>query len=75
VNQSQVWRAGAIFWSVITVLCGVLFARLKWQHGVDFDLTGFFWLIENMGRLSVLLLMIVCAAAAISFWIRWYLSR
>lgn len=71
----QVWRGIATFFTVLAVLCGILFARMRWHAGVDFDVTGFFWLLQNMGRLSVLVLLIACGAAALRFWIRTYLQE
>jgi hypothetical protein len=75
VTQAQVWRAFAIFFTVLAALVGILFARMRWHSGVDFDVTGFFWLIQNVGRISVLVLLIACSAAALNFWIRAYLQE
>ena len=70
MTLQQAWKAVAVLFTVLAALAGVLFARMRWVSGVDFDVTGFLWLIQNAGRLSVLALFICCAAAALSFWIR-----
>src|ERR1041384_6840742 len=75
MTPAQVWRAVAIFFTVLAALLGILFARMRWHSGVDFDVTGFFWLLQNMGRLSVLALLIGCSAGALGFWIRAYLEE
>jgi hypothetical protein len=67
---ANVQRFFAILFSVVTVLLGFLLTRLKWSRGVDFDLIGFFWLIENIGPLFVVLLMVCCFALTVRFWIR-----
>jgi hypothetical protein len=65
----------AVFFGILAALSGLLFVRLKWAPGVDFDVTGFFWLLENAGRVSVLLLFIIFAGAALAYWLRSYLSE
>jgi len=58
---------------MFAVLAGtawLLFLRMRWMPGVDFDIVGFFWVIRNVGRLSLLVLALICSAAALSFWIR-----
>ena len=65
-------KTKAIFFSGAAAIAGLLFLRMKWAPGVDFDFTGFFWLIANAGRLSVLMLFLVCAAAGVSCWFRAY---
>ena len=75
MTPAQVWRAVAIFFTVLAALLGILFARMRWHSGVDFDVTGFFWLLQNMGRLSVLALLIGCSDGALRFWIRAYLEE
>ena len=74
MTLQQAWKAVAVLFTVLAALAGVLFARMRWVSGVDFDVTGFLWLIQNAGRLSVLALFIGCAAAALSFWIRAFLA-
>jgi hypothetical protein len=74
VTLQQAWKAVAVLFTVFAALAGVLFARMRWVSGVDFDVTGFLWLVQNAGRLSVLVLFIGCAAAALSFWIRAFLA-
>jgi hypothetical protein len=67
-------KASAVFFTILATLMFAWFLRLKWQPGVDFDLTGFFWLLRNAGRLSVFVLFAVCAALAVKYWLRSYLS-
>jgi hypothetical protein len=72
LTLQQAWTAVAILFTIFAAIAGFVFLRLKWVSGVDFDIIGFFWVIRNMGRLSVLVMCILCAAAAVSFWIRSY---
>ena len=74
MTPQQAWKAAAVLFTVLAGAAGVLFLRLGWAPGVDFDLTGFFWVVRNIGRLSVFVLFITCAGAALSFWIRTYLA-
>jgi hypothetical protein len=71
--QTQKFFASSL--TVVTALLGLLLLRLKWSRGVDFDLTGFFWLIENFGPLSVVCLLVFCAGLAVKCWIRVYQAR
>jgi hypothetical protein len=43
---------------------------MKWSRGADFDVTGFLWLVSNLGRLTVLLLLVICVGLTISYWVR-----
>ena len=36
----------------------------------DMDVTGFFWLAANIGRLTLLLAFLICAGTALSYWLR-----
>jgi len=74
LTVQQLWKAAAVLFSALAAVAGLLFLRLKWVPGVDFDVTGFFWLVRNAGRLSLLTICIICAAAAVSFWIRVYVA-
>jgi hypothetical protein len=70
VTVQQAWKAVAVLFTIFALAAGILFLRLHWQPGVDFDPTGFFWLIRNLGRLSLLLLFLLCSGAALSYWLR-----
>jgi hypothetical protein len=74
LTLQQAWKAAAVLFTIFAAIAGLIFFRLKWAPGVDFDVTGFFWVIRNVGRLSVLVLFIASAGAALSFWIRAYLA-
>ena len=60
----------ALLFAVFAATAWLLFLRMKWLPGVDFDIIGFFWVIRNVGRLCLLVLAVSCSAAALSFWIR-----
>jgi Zn-dependent protease with chaperone function len=74
LNGEQVEKAKAILFGGLAGVAGLLFLRLPWASGPDFDFTGFFWLTENAGKLGLLLLCLVFAATAVSSWIRVYRS-
>ena len=74
MTQQEAWKFLALFFAVLAAITGFLFLRMHWAPGVDFDLTGFFWLIRNTPRLSVFVLFIICAGSAITLWIRAQLS-
>ena len=75
MNIADLEKAKAVFFGLLAAIAGLLFLRLKWTAGPDFDLTGFFWLIQNAGRLSLLLVFLACAAAAIVSGIRAFLEE
>jgi hypothetical protein len=70
VTLGQVYKSLAVFFATLAAIAAFFFFRLKWSRGTDFDLTGFFWLMANIGRLTLLLLVLICAATALSYWIR-----
>ena len=74
MTPHQAWKIVAVLFGLLAVAAGIGVLRLHWLPGVDFDLIGFFWVIRNVGRLSLLALFVVCTAAALSFWIRAYQS-
>jgi hypothetical protein len=71
----QTQKFFAISLTVITGLLGILLVRMNWSRGVDFDFTGFFWLIGNFGNLSVTCALVFCVGLATKYWIRVYLAR
>jgi hypothetical protein len=70
MTLGQAHKATAAFFGFLAVVAGFFFLRMNWSRGPDIDLTGFFWLLENLGRLTVLLLFVICAAMAVSYWMR-----
>ncbi|HXM39154.1 MAG TPA: hypothetical protein VN908_10925 [Gemmatimonadales bacterium] len=74
MTAAQAWKALAVFFGLVAALAGVVFMRLKWSRGPDFDLTGLFWVMANMGRLTVLVLFLACAGTALMYWLRAYRS-
>jgi hypothetical protein len=70
LTLSQAYRALAVFFGILAFVAGFFFLRMKWSRGADFDVTGFLWLVANVGRLAVLLLVVICVGTAISYWVR-----
>lgn len=70
MTLGQAYKALAAFFGVLATITGVIFLRMHWSRGADFDLTGFLWLIENTGRLTALVSFVVCLGTAISYWVR-----
>jgi hypothetical protein len=70
LTLGQAHKATAAFFGFLAAVAGFFFLRMNWSRGPDIDLTGFFWLFANLGRLTVLLLFVICAATAVSYWIR-----
>lgn len=70
MTLGQAHRALAAFFGVLAAITGVIFLRMHWSRGADFDLTGFLWLVGNAGRLTVFVSFVVCLGIAISYWVR-----
>jgi hypothetical protein len=70
LTLGQAHKATAVFFGTLAALAAFFFFRMSWSRGPDFDLTGFFWLIANIGRLTLLGLFVICTATAVSYWIR-----
>jgi uncharacterized YccA/Bax inhibitor family protein len=76
VQLSRAWRAAAFFFSILAVIFGVVALRMKWGHAhADFDVLGVIWLMQNAGQIAILVLFLICAIAALVFWIRYLLSE
>ena len=69
MTLGEAHRALALFFGALAAVAAFFFLRLKWSRGTDFDVTGFFWLMANIGRLTLLLAFLICAATAISYWL------
>ena len=70
----QVKKTAAIFFSILAVLSGALFLQLEWAPRIDFDITGFLFIISNAGRLTVLMAFLVFTGVAIAFWVQAYVE-
>jgi hypothetical protein len=70
LTLGQAYKALAVFFGILAVIAGFFFLRMKWSRAADFDVTGFLWLVSNLGRLAVLLLVVLCVGTAISYWMR-----
>lgn len=70
MTLGQAHKATAAFFGLLAVVAGFFFLRMHWSPGPDMDLTGFFWLLANLGRLTALFLFVICAGTAISYWMR-----
>jgi len=70
MTPAQAHKTLATFFGFLAAVAGVFFVRMHWSRGPDVDVTGFFWLLANLGRLTVLLLFVVCAGTAVSYWLR-----
>lgn len=70
MTLAQARRALAVFFGTLAAVAAFFFLRLKWSRGPDFDVTGFFWLASNLGKLIFLLAFLICAGTALSYWLR-----
>jgi hypothetical protein len=70
MTPAQAHKTLAVFCGFLAAVAGFFFLRMPWSRGTDMDITGFFWLLANLGRLTVLLLFVVCAGTAVSYWLR-----
>jgi hypothetical protein len=65
VTAQQIWRFGAFLFAALGLVSAVVFARLRWRAGADFDVTGFFWLIQNVPRLTALVFCVLFFTTAL----------
>jgi len=70
VTVSGVYKALAIFFSLLAVVVGYFLLRMGWSRPADFDVTGFLWIVSNAGGLTMLFFLLVCVGIAISYWVR-----
>ena len=72
---ARAWRAGAILFTILAVVFGVVALRLRWASThADFDVLGVLWVLQNVGPISVFLLFLTSALGAFYFWVRYLLS-
>jgi hypothetical protein len=70
MRLGQAYKALSVFFGALALAVGILFTRMKWSGGSDFDVTGFLWLVTNGPRLVVLVFFLVLVGAAISYWVK-----
>ena len=70
LTLAQSYKALAVFFGGLAAIAGFFFVRMHWSRGADFDVTGFLWLMQNVPRLTVLLVFTICVGTAISYWVR-----
>ena len=59
------WRFGAALFAALGLVSAVVFGRLPWHAGADFDVTGFLWLMQNVPRLTALVFCIIFFSMAL----------
>ncbi len=52
MNGYQLQKAAAVLYTVLAAVSGLLFFRLGWAPRIDFDISGFLWVLTNAGRLT-----------------------
>ena len=70
MTAQGVWRFGAVLFGLLGLFSAVVFVRLPWRSGADFDLTGFFWALQNLPKLVALVSLVIFFAMALWCWIR-----
>lgn len=70
MTDDQVLKTKAIFFGILALLTGLLSLQLPWAPRIDFDVTGFLFVLSNLGRLTAVVMFFVCAGAALTFWMR-----
>lgn len=75
VRLARMWRAGALFFTVLAVVFGVLHLRMRWiSYHADFDVLGILWSLQNVGPIGTFALFLTCGPAAVALWVRYFLS-
>jgi hypothetical protein len=70
MDQSEVLKVKAIFFSILAAVAGAAFLWLPWMPRVDFDVTGFMYALGNLPRITALVGFLAWGALAANFWLR-----
>lgn len=65
----------AILFTFLTFAGTVAFLLTPRHPQADFDIIGILYLLQNMVPLTVLGVTILCAAAALSFWSKYFILK
>jgi hypothetical protein len=70
MDQSEVLKVKAIFFTILASIAGIAFFWLPWVPKMDFDVTGFMYALGNLPRMTALVGFLAWGALAASFWLR-----
>jgi hypothetical protein len=70
MDQADVLRVKAIFFTILAAIAGIAFLWLPWMPRVEFDVTGFMYALGNLPRITALVGFLAWGALAASFWLR-----
>jgi hypothetical protein len=52
--MTRLFWIGSVLFGVLALAMGCWALRIPWAPGVDLDLIGFFWVLDNLGRLAAI---------------------
>ena len=70
MRLGRVYKVLSVFFAVLAVVTAVVFVRMRWSRGPDFDVTGFLLLTSNAGRITMLFLFLLFTGLALGYWYR-----
>ena len=70
MDQAEVLKVKAIFFTILAVVAGIAFLWLPWTPKMDFDVTGFLFALGNLPRITALVGFLAWGALAANFWLR-----
>lgn len=70
MTDDQVLRVKAVFFTVLAITAGGIFLYLPWAPKIDFDITGFLFVLGNLPRITAFIAFLTFGGAAATFWTR-----
>jgi hypothetical protein len=70
MDQSEVLKVKAIFFTILAAVAGIAFLWLPWVAKTDMDVTGFMYALGNLPRITALVGFLAWGALALNFWLR-----
>jgi len=70
MDQADVLKVKAIFFTILASIAGIAFAWLPWVPKLEFDVTGFMFALGNLPRVCAFAGFLVWGAMAANFWLR-----
>jgi hypothetical protein len=66
----MLWFGFALVFTALTLGGLLVLGRLPWTPAAPFDITGFLWLLTNLGPLLTVAGIILCGCVALYCWVR-----
>ena len=70
MTVEQAYRYLSIVCGLLAAVAALFLIRLGWERSADFDVTGFLWVVTNIGPLALLFCTVFFGGLSLWYWTR-----